>query len=60
MSIPLEAFASNVSIGTVGLYAAVQESVAAFRQAPKDAPKAFIYTGNSASDPNCSSRANIS
>ncbi|KZV87309.1 hypothetical protein EXIGLDRAFT_800718 [Exidia glandulosa HHB12029] len=46
VSVPLEAFSRDVSFGTTGLYAAVQEAVAAFRKAPKQAPKAFIYTGN--------------
>ncbi|KZV92911.1 hypothetical protein EXIGLDRAFT_674533 [Exidia glandulosa HHB12029] len=46
VSVPLEGFTRDVAFGTTGLYAAVQEAVAAFRKAPKQAPKAFIYTGN--------------
>ncbi|KZV80448.1 NAD(P)-binding protein [Exidia glandulosa HHB12029] len=45
-SVALDAYARDVSVGTTGLYAAVQEAVAAFRKAPKQAPKAFIFTGN--------------
>ncbi|KZV87360.1 NAD(P)-binding protein [Exidia glandulosa HHB12029] len=45
-SVPLEAFSRDVAFGTTGLYTAVQEAVAAFRKAPAQSPKAFIYTGN--------------
>lgn len=39
-------FAHDLNINTIGLYAAVKESLASFDALPSSTPKTFAYTGN--------------
>ena len=46
LSIPAEAFESNLTINSVSPYVAAQQAVARWESLPKDTKKTFIYTGN--------------
>lgn len=46
LSIPVEAFTSDLNINTVSPYVAAQQTVSAWESLPKDTKKTFIYTGN--------------
>lgn len=45
-SLPLEDFATSLTVNTTSLYAAIQEAVKSFGDLPIDASKTFIFTGN--------------
>lgn len=45
-SIPADRVASDLNVNTVSPFAAAQQAVEGWATLPKDAPKVFIYTGN--------------
>ncbi|CAI6335131.1 unnamed protein product [Periconia digitata] len=47
LSIPLAAFARDLTINTTSVYAAAHEAVKVFEELPEEASKTFIFTGNS-------------
>jgi len=45
-TIPIESLESGLALMNTSAYIAAREAVAGFDSLPKDAPKAFLYTGN--------------
>jgi NAD(P)-dependent dehydrogenase (short-subunit alcohol dehydrogenase family) len=46
LSLPKEAFVSDLNVNTVSSYVAAQQAVLGWESLPKDVKKTFIYTGN--------------